>query len=36
MVEGMFTKNAIQPKPCDAGSGKNDPKDTFFAVIEQQ
>ena len=36
MVEGMFTKNAIQPKPADAGQGKKDPKDAFFAVIEKQ
>ena len=36
MMEGMFTKNAIQPKPADAGEGKKDPKDAFFAVIEKQ
>jgi len=36
MVEGMFTKNAIQSKPADAGQGKKDPKDAFFAVIEKQ
>jgi len=36
MVDGMFTKNAPQPKPCDAGSGKKDPKDGFFAVIEKK
>jgi len=36
MVSGMFIKNAIQPKPCDAGSGKKDPRDGFFAVIDKQ
>ena len=36
MLEGMFTKNAIQTKPCDPGAGKKDPKDGFFAVIEKQ
>ncbi|MDP6635727.1 MAG: hypothetical protein QGG42_12570 [Phycisphaerae bacterium] len=36
MVEGMFIKNAIQPKPADNAQGKKDPKDAFFAVIEKQ
>jgi len=36
MVEGMFTKNAIQPKHADAPTDKKDPKDGFFAVIEKQ
>jgi len=36
MTEGMFAKNAIQPKPIDTPQGKKDPKDAFFAVIEKQ
>ena len=33
MVEGMFVNNAIQAKPVDVGTTKNDPKDAFFVVL---
>ena len=36
MVDGMFVKNALQGKGVDAGTGKKDPKDAFFAVIEKK
>jgi hypothetical protein len=33
MVEGMFIKNAVQQKPLDTGTERNDPKDAFFVVL---
>jgi outer membrane protein assembly factor BamB len=34
MVQGMFTRDPVQAKAADAGTGKKDPRDGFFAVIE--
>jgi len=36
MIDGMFVTNAIQPKSGDTGSGKEEPKDGFFAVIKEK
>ena len=32
----MFVTSAVQGRPADAGTGKKDPKDAFFAVIEKK
>ncbi len=34
MIEGMFTRDAIQSQAGDTGTDKNDPKDGFFAVLK--
>ncbi len=36
MTEGMYVTHAVQGKPGDTSSGKEDPKDGFFAVIRRQ
>jgi len=36
MTDGMFVREAIQGEPGDTGGGKNDPKDGFFAVVEDR
>lgn len=36
MTDGMFVRKAIQEKPGDTSGEKNDPKDGFFAVIENR
>ncbi len=33
MPDGMFTKDALQPRAADPGKEKEDPKDGFFVVI---